>query len=183
MTISPCDAIIISMNKRSKITLIIFGILLAVYVYSSVCYTCEMCEMQYHFKFIDFLEEGSMSIDGGDFTPIMNLFVLVTNGLISVATFMVCFIYMAVIFVISLVSMLIFRYFALKNLYPVDPDLYPAAKKLFIAAILISVALGLLLTLLLGFLYVIVFNLIWIFFAWLLFIRPLHEISPGYPLA
>jgi hypothetical protein len=165
------------MSKVSKIRLIVFTLLLLLYSYFAVAYSCELCEMQYGFKFIDFAKDGSILVDGSDVTLFMNIGILLANGAMGFAVFIFCIIFMAVTAAVVMVSILLFHHFALKDTLPYSEEEYKLTKRLYLAALIISMIVGLILTLCLGIIYLIIFTAIWALPTWLFYLRPLYERS------
>lgn len=164
------------MTRESKIRMTVFAIICLIMNYFAVGYMIELYGIFDKNILIDMKDVEDVYIDGADFTPIFKMIGVSANIFVSV---FMAGTYGVIIFVISLVLSILFNIIALSRKRQIAPEEYAIAKKIFAAALLISVLLGGLLSHFSLIIQLLIYNAIWSLWVFAFCIHPFKRIATG----
>lgn len=162
------------MKPEGKARIIIFALISIVLAYFASGYTYELYELDIKSHLADVSSAENIVIDGSDFTPVFKLFGYGANGLIITVTSGV---YAVVISVVSLILLLPFRAVGLNKKRSIGENECRIMKKLFIAVVVLSLLTGGIITRFSQIALLLLYNAVWIFWAYILCIFPLRKIN------
>lgn len=156
------------MQRESKIRIAIISLFFIVFLYFSIGYIYELYCLD--LKSLLSADNGSISIDGSDFTPIFTLF---GAGISSFICLLTAASYALVIAIVSILLLVPFRLIALNKKRLVTNKEYLAVKKIFLSAIVLSLLVGGILSRFALLIPLLVFNSIWSVFTYIFCVLPM----------
>lgn len=161
------------MKTEGKIRIAVFAVIMLIFIYLSAGYAYEYRLGQTDFRYVPEAENGII-IDGSDFTPIFRLLGAGFNGAML---FVMSIIHALVIAVASLIFLIPFRLIGLGKKRTVSGGEYIVIRRIYIAALILSVIIGGILSGFYGVIPLIVYNAIWALMTLAMCIIPMKKIS------
>ncbi len=160
------------MRLEGKARIIIFATITIVLAYFASGYTYELYELDIKNHLADMSSAENAVIDGSDFTLVFKLFGYGANGLIMTA---ISGVYAFVITIVSLILLLPFRAVGLNKKRMIGENECRIMKKIFIGVALLSLIIGGIITRFSQIALLLLYNAVWIFWAYILCILPLRK--------
>lgn len=161
------------MKTEGKIRIAVFAVIMLIFIYLSVGYVYEYGLGRTDLRYVP-EAENVIIIDGSDFTPIFRLMGMGFNGAMS---FVMSIIYALVIVIASLIFLIPFRLIGLGKKRAVSVGEYIIVRRIYIAALILSVIIGGILSRFYGIIPLIVYNAIWALMTLAMCIIPMKKMS------
>lgn len=160
------------MGRGEQIRLVIYAVILLIFVYFSIGYSYEVyCTGS---SLIDLSDAHRIVVDNEDFTPIV---MLVEYGINEISSFIMQGVYAIIILIISMLSMLPFRFIGLNKKRKITQKEYAIYKYSFIGIFVLALMISVILTRFTELLIIFLYNGIWAIFVLLFVVFPAKKLA------